>query len=345
MDLNRFNLTVAGLAGSGGTIASSSTSTAGSLTIDTGATAETYSGQIANGVSSGNKPVSVTVIGTGSQVLSGNNTYSGGTFLNGGTLTVSGAGALGGGGGPNPVYGPLQVNNPNTGAGTAVVLNVSAASSVATGSLSGTVATPSSGTNTATINVPAGGTLTINQTTPGTFAGTIAGAGPSRLGLNSNSTLTLSGTNTFTGGLVIDAGTVSGTNATAFGTSTSSSTGVITLGTLFGGTVAATLSGGFNGTFNNPINVGMASAGSNGILEITDSAASTFSGAVTWGPANSTLTIAPAASDITLTGGFTGRGDLTIANSGTGTTTLSDEFRQHRRADHKLRRRQRRHYH
>jgi len=315
VDLSTFNLAVAGLSGSGGTIASSSSSTPGSLTIVTGATAETYSGKIANAIiPPGTTTVSVTVVGNGSQVLSGNNTYSGGTILSGGTLAVGGAGTLG--------TGPLQVNNPNTGAGTAVVLNLSMTSSITTGSLSGSIATPSSGTNTATINIPAGQTLTVNQTTLGTFAGGIAGAGGLVLGPKSNATLVLSGANTFTGGLTIETGTVSGTNATAFGTSTSPTTGVITLGNSFGGTALATLSGGFNGTFNNPINVDPGSPGFSNSLEITDSAASTFSGAVTL-VANSTLTIAPTANNITLSGGFTGTGNLTISNGGASTTILS----------------------
>jgi fibronectin-binding autotransporter adhesin len=138
---------------------------------------------------------------TGTLVLTGANTYSGGTTLNAGTLTASGASGLG------ATTGTLAVNNPNSGAGSAVVLNLSTTAATTVGSLSGTIATPSSGTNTATIN--SGGQLfTVNQITPGTYAGVIAGTGGFVLGGLSTSTLTLSGTNTYTGGTTINAGTV-----------------------------------------------------------------------------------------------------------------------------------------
>ena len=67
------------------------------------------------------------------------------------------------------------MNNPNTGAGTDVVLNLN--DSVSTGPLSGAIATPSSGANTATINIAATKTLTVNQTSDGEYDGTIAGSG------------------------------------------------------------------------------------------------------------------------------------------------------------------------
>ena len=48
--------------------------------------------------------------------------------------------------------GSLPVNNPNTGPGTNVVLNLSTTSPTTKGTLSGAIATPSSGVNTATKN-------------------------------------------------------------------------------------------------------------------------------------------------------------------------------------------------
>jgi autotransporter-associated beta strand protein len=148
----------------------------------------------------------VTKTGTGTWTLSGANTYSGGTTVNGGTLNVTAASTLGSG------TGGLTVSNPNTGAGTDVVLNLNSAQTV--GSLSGTVALPSSGTNTATINLLGASTiLTVNQSTDTSYAGVLAGSG----GLTKNGigTLLLNGANTYTGLTAINEGTLGGTGSVA----------------------------------------------------------------------------------------------------------------------------------
>ena len=113
----------------------------------------------------------MTFKGTGITTLSGPNTYSGGITLNAGTLTVGSGGTLG------ATTGSLAVNNPNSGAGTNVVLNLATGTDTTTGSLSGTIANPGSGTNTATIN-NGGSTrnFTVNQTAAGSYAGVIAGS-------------------------------------------------------------------------------------------------------------------------------------------------------------------------
>jgi autotransporter-associated beta strand protein len=146
--------------------------------------------------------------GQGTLVLDGGNTYTGGTIVNAGTLTANGGSALG------ATTGPLLVRNINTGAGNAVVLNLSTTAPTATGSLSGSVATPSSGANSATINL-GGQPFTVNQTTSGTFPGVLAGAGGFTLGSLSNAPLTLSGVNTYTGGTTVSAGTLILGNADA----------------------------------------------------------------------------------------------------------------------------------
>ena len=74
---------------------------------------------------------------------------------------------------------------------------------------------------------------------------------------------------------------------------------------------------GLAGTFANLISV---ASGNTGIAAITDSAASTFSGAITLN--THALSITPAASNITLSGGVTGTGNLTLATSGAGTITM-----------------------
>jgi fibronectin-binding autotransporter adhesin len=133
----------------------------------------------------------ITKTGSGTLVLSGNNSFTGGLTVNGGTLTTANA---------ISTTNSLAVSNLNTGAtGTAVVLDLPTTVPTTVTSLSGSVAVPTSGSNTATIN-NGGQLLTVNPSSATTFAGTIAGSGGLSLSstLASNS-LTLAGTNTYTG--------------------------------------------------------------------------------------------------------------------------------------------------
>ncbi len=166
--------------------------------------------------------------GAGTLTLTGANTYSGGTVVNAGTLTVGTGGTLG------ATTGMLAVNNPNTGAGTAVILNLATAVDTTVGSLSGTLATPSSGANTATINTQTNRNLTVNQTANGAYAGVIAGPGSLTLGSLSTHALALTGTNTYTGTTTVSAGSLqvgsAGTGTTGTGAVTVQTTGSV-LGT------------------------------------------------------------------------------------------------------------------
>jgi autotransporter-associated beta strand protein len=166
--------------------------------------------------------------GAGTLTLTGANTYSGGTVVNAGTLTVGTGGTLG------ATTGMLAVNNPNTGAGTAVILNLATAVDTTVGSLSGTLATPSSGANTATINTQPNRNLTVNQTANGAYAGVIAGPGSLTLGSLSTHTLALTGMNTYTGTTTVNAGSLqvgsAGTGTTGTGAVMVQTTGSI-LGT------------------------------------------------------------------------------------------------------------------
>jgi autotransporter-associated beta strand protein len=147
--------------------------------------------------------------------------------LNQGTLTVGTGGTLG------ATTGALSVNNTNsTAAGTAAILNLSTALDTTVGTLSGTIATPTSGTNTATINTQTGRNFTVNQTAAASFAGEIAGAGNFTLGSTSNNVLTLSGTNTYAGTTQVDGGTLvfGKTSAKAAGTVTAAAAGTVGLG-------------------------------------------------------------------------------------------------------------------
>jgi hypothetical protein len=71
-------------------------------------------------------------------------------------------------------------------------------------------------------------------------------------------------------------------------------------------------------TFANPITV---ASGNTGTATITDTANSTFSGAVTLNSHD--LTLARAANNLILSGGITGHGNLALSTSGAGTLTLS----------------------
>jgi autotransporter-associated beta strand protein len=147
-----------------------------------------------------------------------------------------------------------------------------------------------------TWNVAASRTLTVGAyVISGAYGITKDGAG----------TLTLSGANTFSGGLTIKAGTVNGTtSASAFGT------GTITLGDS-SGSANATLSGGQITTYANPIVV---AGGNTGVAAIATTAGnnSAFSGQVTLN--NHDLLLAGHGVQwVTLSGYTTGTGNLIIS--------------------------------
>ncbi len=167
-----------------------------------------------NGVISGAGSITAGDAAAATLTLNGANSYSGGTVINGGvgsfTVTGTGASPLG------ATTGALAVNNTNTVAGDAVILNLSTTAPTTTGSLSGTISTPSSLTNTVTIN-NGGQLLTVNQTTTGAYAGVIAGSGGFALGSLSTNSLSLTGTNSYTGNTTISAGTLQLGNGGATG--------------------------------------------------------------------------------------------------------------------------------
>ena len=201
----------AGIGGSGALVNSAA---AFSAITPTGGTTLTGNATIGVTQSSGelqlNNAISgnfaLTKVGSGTLLLAGNNTFTGGVTINAGTLQVGNPGAL-------------NSSSPNSVAFSS--------NSSGTLSLNGVSVTVSGLTTSAIVGTPvvqdgnaAGATLTVNNSAANTFAGTLQdGPGGGSLGLTKSGggTLMLSGNNTFTGGLSIQAGTLRAGSATALG--------------------------------------------------------------------------------------------------------------------------------
>lgn len=176
-DLNNFNQTVGSLSGggvSGGNINLGSAT----LTVQQ-AVANSYSGII-----SGSGGIAVN--NTATLTLNGANTYAGATTINGGILQAGAANVF-----------------PSS---TALTLANNAGATFALNNFNQSIGAISGG-GAAGGNISLGSaTLTIAQTTDQTYAGVISGTG--NVTKNGSATLTLSGTNTYTGTTNINAGTV-----------------------------------------------------------------------------------------------------------------------------------------
>ena len=117
--------------------------------------------------------------------LVGTNACTGGATISAGNLTISGGAAL-------ADNGIVTLAN-----ASGAVLSVSASETI--GSLSG------GGSTGGNIVIASGPTLTVNQTTDTTFSGAISGANLVKTG---SGNLTLNGTNTLSGTITINAGTL-----------------------------------------------------------------------------------------------------------------------------------------
>jgi autotransporter-associated beta strand protein len=145
----------------------------------------------------------------GQLTLSGTNTYAGATTINGGSLLTLGGRAL------SDTASVILAN------AAGANLNVNASETV--GGLQG------GGTTGGTVNIAASQTLTVtNQATNHTFSGVVAGAGA--LTKTGNGTLTLVGSNSYTGTT-----TVNGGKLIVDGSLASGSTTVVGSGGLLGG--------------------------------------------------------------------------------------------------------------
>ena len=168
----------------------------GTIQVDNGGDTLTLSGAI--GGTDG-----LTKTGAGTLTLTGANSYGGGTTVGAGTLKLSGSGTLG------STSGALTVN------GGTLDLN---GKNATVGIFSGTGGTVTNSSAT-------GSNLTVDNGDSGTGAATYAGViqdGVGQLGLTKTGTgaLVLTGANTYTGGTLINSGTLEIDNASGSGTGT-----------------------------------------------------------------------------------------------------------------------------
>jgi autotransporter-associated beta strand protein len=160
----------------------------GSRTLTTTTTnGVTFSGLVSNGA--------LTKAGVGALTLSNaNNTYTGGTVINAGTVNANAVGTLG------------------TGA-----LTLSAATSIANINADQNVAGLSGATAGAAVNIANGVNLTLNEPGSLSFSGNITGMGSlTKTGAGTQTLIT--GTNSFSGGLFINAGQVTASSDNTLGT-------------------------------------------------------------------------------------------------------------------------------
>ncbi|ENL1538394.1 autotransporter-associated beta strand repeat-containing protein, partial [Salmonella enterica] len=185
--------------------------------------------------------------GAGTLILNAENTYTGGTTISGGTLVATNVDALGSGDVTDDAT--LELNTGGTfdnaisGSGQVVksgddVLTLSGANSYSGGTLI------SDGTLVAS-NVDALGSgdvtnnATLEMNTGGDFINNIGGTG--RVEKSGDDTLTLSGSNTYTGGTLISDGTLVASNVEALGTGDVTNNATLELNT--GGTFDNAISG------------------------------------------------------------------------------------------------------
>ncbi len=190
---------------------------------------------------------SVTKVNSGNVTLSGANTYSGGTIVNGGTLTGTSTSLQG-----NIVdNASLVFDQSADGTFAGVISGTGSMTKLSSGNVTLSGAnTYSGGTNvnggtlTGTTtslqgNIVDNAALVFDQTTDGTYAGTISGTGSMTKANSGN--VTLSGANTYSGGTHANGGTLTGTTASLQGNIVDNATLVFDQSS--GGTYAGVISG------------------------------------------------------------------------------------------------------
>jgi len=330
---------------------------AGNVTLGANALTVNTAGDVTYaGVTGGSGPV--TSAGTGTWILTGDNTWTGGTTLSGGTLQ------LGAGGTSGSIVGDV-VNN------AAMVVNRSDDVTLAGAiSGSGTLTQNSSATGTTTLTGDNSytGATTVQQGTlqlgdGGTSGGLAAGSGGTidtgaTLAFNRSNLLTVAntlggdgnvvqrgsgttlivGTNAYTGGTTVEAGTLNATNASALGTGAATvNSGAALLLSFTNGTFANaianaglldvtgagnTLNSAISGAGINRISAQNTTLGGDNTLftgtwDITSGASANVAASQNLADAavqlNGALNIAPPTGDYTFTNTLTGNGLMNVA--------------------------------
>jgi len=161
---------------------------------------------------------SLTQAGASTLILTGANTYSGGTTISAGTLQIGNGGTTGSIAGDVANNGVLAFNRSDSVTYAGAVSGTGALTQAGTGTLILTGVNTYTGGTTVSAGILQGNTTSLqgnilnnasvvfDQTSAGTYAGTMSGTGG--LTLQGGGALNLTGSNTFTGGTTVAAGTL-----------------------------------------------------------------------------------------------------------------------------------------